>query len=1022
MRPRPAKRRFWRICRVYFRRFRIVLWSVTLLLLGALLYLNQVGLPGFIKRPVLERLRAHGLDLQFSRLRLRWYDGIVAENVRFGQPKEPLAPRLTLREVRVPLNLRALVRFQVQVDGLVLRQGRLSWPLSENNEGLSELSIDQIRTDLRFLPNDQWALDNFQAVFAGAAIHLSGTVTNASKVRDWTFLQGGREAPTPADVWQKRLRRFADILEDVRFSNPPDLRMNVSGDAADLQSFSARMSVMTVGAQTPWGTVTGGHFIGRVFPAGTNDLAHAEFSLDAAGAQTPWGGITNLALSVQLRTNAGQTNLVNGILNLSADHVRTPWAEAGNTVLSASWIHDLTNPIPRMAECRVVCAGATTEWGRADKVELTIHLATPTGPLAVNDNSWAWWTNLQPFQLGWDARLQGVESPRLVAQEIACGGNWKAPELVVTNFQAHLYDGQITGRGTLDVSTRALSSTVTCDVDPHQFAPLLSEDGRRWLDEFGWDKPPQARVDLSLVLPSWTNHPPDWRAEVLPTVNLRGEMSFDAGGTFYGFPSDTPVAGPGIQFTNASVHILYSNLCWHVPDFNISRADGHLAAEYKANDRTRDFYGRISSTLNLSLAGPLLAPAPKRAFDLFTFSKSPVLEAEVWGNFADPARAGSQGRVALTNFTFRGEKITSLQTTFQYTNGVLQFFEPRIFVGAQEARASGLTADFKAQLIFLTNGFSTAAPLIIAHVIGPQIVRAIEPYQFLQPPVAHVHGAIPMRGEEGADLFFELDGGPFHWWRFTMPHIAGEVHWAGEQLTLTNMVADFYGGKALGAAAFNFKAGAGADLRFGMAMTNVQFSPLIADLSGKTNHLEGRLTGNLFVTSANTEDWHTANGHGDLSLRDGLIWDIPIFGIFSPVLNGINPGLGNSRATAAVCTFVMTNGVCRTENLEIRSAAMRLNYRGTVDLDSKVNARVEAELLRDMWLVGPLVSTVFWPVSKMFEYKVTGALSDPKMDPVFIVPRLVLFPFHPFQTIKGLFPGDSSATQTNTPPIFQELH
>ena len=618
--------------------------------------------------------------------------------------------------------------------------------------------------------------------------------------------------------------------------------------------------------------------------------------------------------------------------------------------------------------------------------------------------------------------MQGVESPRLVAQDIACSGNWKPPELMVTNFQAHLYDGQINGRGRLDVSTRALSGSLTCDVEPHQLAPLLSDDARRWLDEFGWEKPPATRLDLTVILPSWTNQQPDWRGEVLPTVNLSGEMSFAAGGTFYGFPSDTPSSNAGVQFTNASVHILYSNLCWHVPDFNVSRSDGRLAAEYKASDRSKDFYGRISSTLNLSLAGPLLAPAQKQVFDLFTFTESPVLEAEVWGNFADAARTGVKGRVALTNFIFRGEKITSLQTTFQYTNGVLQFFEPRIFVGAQEARASGLTADFNAQLIFLTNGLSMAEPLIIAQVIGPQIVRAIEPYQFLRPPIAHVHGAIPMRGEEGADLYFELDGGPFHWWRLTVPHIAGEVHWAGEQLTLTNMQTDFYGGKALGSAAFDFKPGNGADLRFHMGMTNVQFSQLIADLAGKTNHLEGRLTGNLFVTSANTEDWHSANGHGDLNLRDGLIWDIPIFGIFSPVLNGINPGLGNSRATAAVCTFVMTNGVCRTENLEIRSSAMRLNYRGTVDLDSKVNARVEAELLRDMWLVGPLVSTVFWPVSKMFEYKVTGALSDPKMDPVFIIPKLVMFPFHPFQTIKGLLPSDSAATQTNAPPMFQELH
>ena len=45
MPPRP-KRRFWRICRIYFRRVRITVWLVVLALVCSLLYLNRVGLPG----------------------------------------------------------------------------------------------------------------------------------------------------------------------------------------------------------------------------------------------------------------------------------------------------------------------------------------------------------------------------------------------------------------------------------------------------------------------------------------------------------------------------------------------------------------------------------------------------------------------------------------------------------------------------------------------------------------------------------------------------------------------------------------------------------------------------------------------------------------------------------------------------------------------------------------------------------------------------------------------------------------
>ena len=82
-------------------------------MLGALLYLNRVGLPDFAKQPLLENLRARGLELEFSRLRLSWYRGIVAENVRFGRADEPLSPQLTAAQVQLRLNHRALARLRI---------------------------------------------------------------------------------------------------------------------------------------------------------------------------------------------------------------------------------------------------------------------------------------------------------------------------------------------------------------------------------------------------------------------------------------------------------------------------------------------------------------------------------------------------------------------------------------------------------------------------------------------------------------------------------------------------------------------------------------------------------------------------------------------------------------------------------------------------------------------------------------------------------------------------------------------
>jgi len=397
-------------------------------------------------------------------------------------------------------------------------------------------------------------------------------------------------------------------------------------------------------------------------------------------------------------------------------------------------------------------------------------------------------------------------------------------------------------------------------------------------------------------------------------------------------------------------------------------------------------------------------------------TEPPHLNAEIWGRFHEPDLVGFKGAIACTNFTFRGESISGLQTSFQYTNRVLLLTGAAAQLGTQQVSADGLGFDISAQKIYLTNGFSTADPQVVTRAIGPKIARTIEPYHFVNPPTAHVHGIIPTHNETEADLHFDVDGGPFQWSKFNLAHIVGHVHWKGDRLDLENVRSDFYNGTAIGSATFDFTPEHRTDFQFNLTVTNAVLQFLMADVATQTNALEGRISGTLVVNKANSTNWQSWQGGGHAELKQGLLWEIPIFGIFSPVLNTISPGLGSSPATSATGTFLITNGVVRSDDLEIRSPAMRLQYRGTVDFDRRVNARVDAELLRDMWLVGPFVSTVFWPVTKLFEYKVTGSLAQPKTEPVYLIPKLVMMPFHPFRSLKELLQEDSGPTRKKAPP------
>jgi hypothetical protein len=190
----------------------------------------------------------------------------------------------------------------------------------------------------------------------------------------------------------------------------------------------------------------------------------------------------------------------------------------------------------------------------------------------------------------------------------------------------------------------------------------------------------------------------------------------------------------------------------------------------------------------------------------------------------------------------------------------------------------------------------------------------------------------------------------------------------------------------------------------------------MSDISTGTNHLEGQLIGRLFVSKANARDWRRWFGSGQANLRDGLIWEIPVFGIFSPVLDGIWEGLGRSRANGGTATFVITNSVIRSEDLEITANTYTMRYWGTVDFEGRLSATVEAKLLRKTPVLGPVLSVALAPLTKLFEFKVTGTLAEPKKEPVVpVIPRLLMMPFSPFQTLKDMMPVDKPPA-TSPPP------
>src|SRR6185295_12135103 len=104
-----------------------------------------------------------------------------------------------------------------------------------------------------------------------------------SAVREWKMLRS--KSPKPG-LWEGRLRQLADTLEQIHFSTPPQLELDVQGDARDFQSFTVRLNLNTPDADTSWGTLQHGTLSLLLHPTTSNALSHAELNLQAESAQT----------------------------------------------------------------------------------------------------------------------------------------------------------------------------------------------------------------------------------------------------------------------------------------------------------------------------------------------------------------------------------------------------------------------------------------------------------------------------------------------------------------------------------------------------------------------------------------------------------------------------------------------------------------------------------------------------------------------------------------------------------------
>jgi hypothetical protein len=1025
--PTPASRRR----RALWRGLRIAGLLLVLFALSGVLYLQQVGVPGWVREWVVGVLRERGVALSFSRLRLRPDRGLVADQVALALPRQPGAPEVRFEQVILEPDWTALLRRRtLELHTLVLRRGRAVVPLTESNASPENLEVEDITARINLAEANIWRLEEFSARALAATWQIRGVLTNGPALARRPR-RPASAAAAPAVPWRDALRRGQRALAALRFAGPPEIRLHFSGDALQADAWTAELLARAEGLNGPWGRGEALQLNARWTPSAAAAGPTLECNAALAAFTSRWGRAGDLRLRVtgaparaglpeapwtwearaaafeheavrfqqpQLTgrtTRLSPAGALRSTAEFSALEVHTPWAEAARLEGSAVLEHALTASLPARGSARVNLQNPRR--GESSARALALDLEWEPAPPETRARAAAveslpeWGRRLSPWVLRLGGRAAALRTSWLAVDELSLGAHWQFPELGVTNLQARLLDGRLQlTRGRLAVPTREISAELTLDFDLQKLDRLLPRSALNWLAQFQYPAAPRIAAAARVRLPPWDEAGPETGRQWLRTLELQARVD------------GRDVRYRDLHCTSAGVTITLSNEVLRLRDLELVRPEGRAALGYDLNLRTRDFRWRVDCALDARAAAPVVDDSLPPIVALFEFPTPPHITGEVWGNWNPPKPVDFALRVAATNFTFRGETFDTLSLGLGKTNGVLTFSEVRLTRGAEWLEAPRVEYDLTNRVVTLTSVLSRMDPLVMARCIGAGVAAALEPYRFEQPPLVRGAGTVPVEDTRQAALDLEVEGGPFRYWRFHLTNVTAGVHWRGETVSVTNLAAAFYGGRLSGGLDLDLRSTGGAAFRFQARAAEFDLQALLKDLlPERTNRLEGVTSVSLIVTDAQTADWQSWHGRGQVEMRNGLLWDLPIFGLLSPALNLVVPGLGNSRATAARATFRIQRSVIYTDDLAIEAGPARLQYRGTVDFEGRVDARVVAEVLHRTPIIGPLISLALAPVAKVFEYKITGTLWQPELRPLH-VPGFLRPLLNPLGTLQNL--------------------
>jgi hypothetical protein len=429
----------------------------------------------------------------------------------------------------------------------------------------------------------------------------------------------------------------------------------------------------------------------------------------------------------------------------------------------------------------------------------------------------------------------------------------------------------------------------------------------------------------------------------------------------------------GIPFLSANAEFSWDGERTMVRDIHVRHQSGELMG--RLLDAPNDFRIDLASTIDAN-ALRSLAPADTRQFVKdWDWPHASNVHLSIRGPSAAAASWKGDGTLQLERGRFRTIGFNSASANVHFGDGAVTYENFRVV--RDEGVATGtFVYDFAHHETRLSNVVSGLRPTEAIYWIDPKLLKVVTPYRFQKPPTITTSGVYQFRGGKNTRLEITVDspsGMDYVFLDKTLPfdRINAKLLLTDDRLQISELNGAIFSGTVRGGTDISL---AKNDQRYRATMTfdHVDF-PKLTDLYFKYKTAVGLMNGHYEWTGTGS-DARTMNGKGEVEVRNGDVFAIPLFGPLSDILNKIMPGVGYRVARKANMSFTIKDGVIRTSDFHVDGGTFGMVGQGNAHfLDDKIDFDVRIDASGAGFVLTPLY--------KFFEYKAEGSLKKPDWHP-----------------------------------------